>query len=303
LKQNAKGNLLWLNNQGIKGTLTDDERFRGGGVASSRIDVARSDTTGTNRDETVSSDKRNSWVAMSYDKLRGAAKQRSDNPNKLLNFQLMSRGIDPGSANYDAGIILGDKLLRFDMYEKGNSKVIDKDSTAALGDGEFKDLIQFKIGAVHFEAYIDSISDSSSPGLASSNDSGVLLPRYRPESYSREISVEFKMIATSPDHLAVKWQKMKKLMAISVPISGNGTVTTLTIGNLYNDLPVVCNNFECSWDGETNWEIHKDWQVPILTTCSLSFNVLTMKKDKFFAVDPTTALANWISDHEKHIGA
>ena len=111
------------------------------------------------------------------------------------------------------------------------------------------------------------------------------------------------MIATSPDHLAVKWQKMKKLMAISVPISGNGTVTTLTIGNLYNDLPVVCNNFECSWDGETNWEIHKDWQVPILTTCSLSFNVLTMKKEKFFAVDPTTALASWISDHEEHIGS
>ena len=303
LKQNAQGDLLWLNNQGMKGTLADDERFRGGGVASSRVDVAKSDTAGTNRDETVSTDKRNSWVAMSYDKLRGAAKERSDNPNKLLNFQLMSRGIAPGSANYDAGIILGDKLLRFAMYEKGNTNVIDKDSTATLGDGEFKDLIKFKIGAVHFEAYIDSISDSSSPGLASSNDSGVLLPRYRPESYSREISVEFKMIATSPDHLAVKWQKMKKLMAISVPISGNGTVTTLTIGNLYNDLPVVCNNFECSWDGETNWEIHKDWQVPILTTCSLSFNVLTMKKEKFFAVDPTTALANWISDHETHIGS
>lgn len=301
LKKSVETNTMWLNNQAINKTLTEDARFRGGGVASSRKDVATDDITTTgNRDETVSENISNSWVAMSYEKLRNAAKARSENPSKLLNFQLLSRGEDISQATYDKGIILGDKLLRFDMYEKGKTTV--KKSGDASADNEFEDLITFKIGSVHFEAYIDSISDSSSPGLASSNDSGVLLPRYRPESYSREISVEFKMIATNPDHLALKWEKMKKLMAISVPISGNGTVTTLTIGNLYNDLPVVCNNFECSWDGETNWEIHKDWQVPILTTCSLSFNVLTMRSSKFFAVNPQTALTNWTNDHKTHIG-
>jgi hypothetical protein len=297
----ASDNKAWLESQGkLYGDLSvnNNANLYGGGLASTRDDLSQANQK-NNIDYLGKGESyvegRSQWVTMNYEKLSAAAKLRNTNDTKLLNFQLMSRGVDVNNATYEKGIILGDELLRFNMYKKGKHSVVDGDP----GDGEFKDLIKFKIGDVHFEAYIDGISDSSSPGLATSNDSGVLLPRYRPESYSREISIEFKMIATNPDHLGVKWTKMKQLMKLSQPSGGNGTYTDLTVGDLYNELPVICTGFECGWDGETTWEIHDKFQVPIITTCSITFNVLTISKT--FAVNPDAGLSSWEAAQLKHV--
>jgi len=298
LKKSLDRNVLWLDNTGVNTSLTNDENLRGGGPASSRETIDGSS-------ELLKSDiaVKSNWVAMSYDKLRDAAKLRDTNPNKLLNFQLMSRGVSADDADYDIGIILGEQLLRHTMYGKGKNENVD----TPTGANQYKDLIKFKIGGIHFDAYITSISDSFAPGLATSNDTGVLLPRYRAESFEREISIEFKMLATNPEHLALKWQKLRRLVSIAQPVTGNAAVTSLTVGDIYRQLPVVCTGVETGWDEETTWEIHPGLQCPMLTNCSANFKVLsagiTYFNDggKADGDTPADGLNSWNEARNKHI--
>ena len=290
---------LWVDNTGINPVETTKENLRGGGPASSRQKI---DGSSPLLDNDISRGRAGgqNWVTMNYDKLKDAASKRSTSTTTLLNFQLMARGVDVDNAEYDRGIILGEDLLRYEMYQPGKSKVVDSVTDTSPTE-DFKDLITFKVGGVQFEAYIRSISDSSSPGLAATNDAGVLLPRYRPESYSREISVEFSMIATNPDHLSRKWTKLSQLMSVSQPIKGKGTVTKLTIGDLYKDLTCVCTGVEVGWDEETTWEIIDKFQVPIVTNVSITFNVLSGTRT--FDVDPNEGLKAWTKAQTDHIGS
>ena len=189
----------------------------------------------------------------------------------------------------------------------------DKFHDISAIDSRLADLEQEKQQLIALRAELQTskpappISDSFSPGLAGSNDTGVLLPRYQAESFEREISVEFKMFASSPQHLVNKWNKIRRLVAIAQPSEGQGTVTSLTIGDLYRDLPVVCTGVETGWDDETTWEIHPGLQAPMLTNCSATFKVLSAEITYFNngqstnGATPADGFSSWNTKRNKHI--
>ena len=90
-------------------------------------------------------------------------------------------------------------------------------------------------------------------------------------------------------------------------MTGNAAVTSLTVGDIYRQLPVVCTGVETGWDEETTWEIHPGLQCPMLTNCSANFKVLSAgityfnDGDKADGDTPADGLNSWNEARNKHI--
>lgn len=126
-------------------------------------------------------------------------------------------------------------------------------------DNDGIDLIRFKFNDITFRAYIDSISDSFSPGYNSEADQNRADPRYLYTSFERKINISFRVVyehASNPP-----WPKLKKLADFTTPGYSDGPWgqgVFVTIGKLYNNVPMLIDSLSYDWDNETPWSLKGD---------------------------------------------
>lgn len=151
----------------------------------------------------------------------------------------------------------------------GNGEII-------LSDFYFKQLIPGKgeVLTVEFPAHISTVNDSSSPGWRDSYDMGRADPKMFYGNMSRDISLNFYIIALDSNELKDNKDKMSKLGLMTYPVysSGlgfNGSHTRINIGNLVNCYGVI-TSLTYNWDNETPW-IDKQ---PIYCSVDMSIKVL-----------------------------
>jgi hypothetical protein len=157
-----------------------------------------------------------------------------------------------------------------------------------------KDLIKFRFESVGFSgtngrpiifrAYINSLSDSFSPGWNPSQDQGRADPKVLYSSFERSISLDFKVVVHSADEQHNVWDKLSALARNTYPVyagSGfHGQFIRVTIGDLYVKQYMYVNTLQYDWDQDTPWEITEGVQLPMYTNVNMSLTWVGTSKPK-----------------------
>jgi len=157
-----------------------------------------------------------------------------------------------------------------------------------------KDLIKFRfesVGfsgtngkAIIFRAYINSLSDSFSPGWNPSQDQGRADPKVLYSSFERSIGLDFKVVVHSADEQHNVWDKLSALARNTYPVyagSGfHGQFIRVTIGDLYVKQYMYVNTLQYDWDQDTPWEITEGVQLPMYTNVNMTLTWVGTSKPK-----------------------
>jgi len=171
-----------------------------------------------------------------------------------------------------------------------------------------------------FRATLGSLSDTFNPGWTNQTMIGRADPNYIYTGYTRDLSLDFTVYATSRDELKPIWRKLNALAGYTAPtytdsISLEGPWMRLTIGDLFFQVPVIMTSLSYTLvDGDTTWEINIEddpdmMQVPKKVAVSCGFNIigteLPQKKGRFYTLakyfdsqtdEPLKGNHNWLSD-------
>lgn len=178
---------------------------------------------------------------------------------------------------------------------------------------------------IAFRATLDSLSDNHNPNWQSVSMIGRADPNYIYTGYTRDISLNFTVYATSRDEMKPIWRKLNALAGYTAPqydsktIALKGPWMRITIGDLYYQQPAIITSLTYTLvDADTTWEINIEddptmMQLPHKVTVQISFNLITdhipEKGSKFYSLAkkydkdgrPTRGGHNWLSEFGTNI--
>ena len=176
-----------------------------------------------------------------------------------------------------------------------------------------------------FRSHITSLSDTFNPTWTPVNMIGRADPNYIYQNYSRDISMNFTVYATSRDEVQPIWRKLNALAGFTAPeyidsIAMKGPWMRITIGDLFVQQPVVLNSLSYTYDMDAPWEINIEadptmMQVPLKIDVQCGFNVITdyipQKTGRFYTLakqfsadaEPIRGSDNWLSDFKDNVDA
>ena len=169
-----------------------------------------------------------------------------------------------------------------------------------------KDLIKFRFSIVQptedqgtpilykhliFKAYLSEFTDNFNGDWNSWKYNGRAENFYTYNGFERDVSIGFKIAATSQQELQPIYTKMVELASVTAPTySGGGTMkgnfVKVTVGDYLANIPGIITNVSYSWNTEYPWDIAKKYspslnnpgqddkdtqQLPTVLDCSLSF--------------------------------
>lgn len=134
---------------------------------------------------------------------------------------------------------------------------------------------------IKFHAFIDSISDSFSPQWGEYMDMGRADPKFMFNQFTRNISIDFKIIALQRGDHEKNLDDMNILSAITYPVykSGvgfNGVYVKFYIGKFIQEIGLI-SSLTFTIDNESPWID----DIPIYINCSMDIRVIGDKKPKY----------------------
>jgi len=170
-----------------------------------------------------------------------------------------------------------------------------------------------------FRAAITGLSDSYTANWSPINMIGRADPNYHYTGYSRDVSLNFDIYATDRDEVKPIYRKLNALAGYTAPtynpnsIAMEGPWMRLTVGDLYQQQPVVLTSLSYTFAVDASWEINIEnddqmMQVPLKIGVQCSFNMISdylpKKGGRFYTLaknfdpngTPYEGNNNWLSD-------
>jgi hypothetical protein len=172
-----------------------------------------------------------------------------------------------------------------------------------------------------FRAIITNLGDSFQANWNPVQMIGRADPNYQYTGFSRDLSLDFTVIATDRDEVKPIWRKLNALAGYTAPIYDQSTIALkapwmrITIGDLFRQQPAILTSVSYTLqDSDTTWEINIEQdptmkQVPHKISVSCQFTIvsdyLPQNGGKFYTLadkfnkDTGTPLEgdhNWLSD-------
>ena len=120
----------------------------------------------------------------------------------------------------------------------------------------------FKSKIIAFRAFLDSFGDNYNANFNEIKYNGRPENLFSYESFSRSISVSFKIAAQTRHEMKPLYTRLNYLVSQTAPGFIGGRMTTpyirLTVGDWCKRVPGVINSVELSWQTEYSWEIKSD---------------------------------------------
>jgi hypothetical protein len=242
------------------------------------------------------------YFALSYGQIQKKANDRTTNTKDINNFgkDLLDGAQNPAQKTelktvYPLGGVFNTDVNSGNMtdyssvnlektYGYQSYRGLDRSNTTKatapdpVMNNDTRDIIDFIIGGIKFRAYIDNISDNFNPTWNETNDQGRADPKVMLASFTRSISVGFRVVATSRGDLRSVYDKLKRLARLTMPKYRGGGFTgdfvQLTIGNLYRAEYGYITGLSYDWDNETPWEIDAGIELPLYTNVQLDFTYI-----------------------------
>lgn len=195
----------------------------------------------------------------------------------------------------------GKKKINITNYTDIDEDRVDKlnaqpTSLEALdGAEEVRDLISLNFEIItpeqsmflYFRAYLDQFSDSYSADWGATKYIGRAEDFYTYNGFTRQVSIGFKVAASSRVELNPIYQKIATLASVTTPTYGGteskfmrGTIARVTVGDYLYKVPGIIESVDFTWQTDYPWEINMQGPegnedtmpvVPHLLDCSLSF--------------------------------
>jgi len=113
---------------------------------------------------------------------------------------------------------------------------------------------------LYWQAYVDNFSDQVGAEYDSFTYTGRGYPSYRYKGFTRSISLDFTIVATSPDQMLPIYTKLNELIQNLAPnYSSNGYIrgnfVKLTFGDYLNNVPGIINGFSINPIFEAGFDI------------------------------------------------
>ena len=140
---------------------------------------------------------------------------------------------------------------------------------------------------LYFRAYLDQFSDSHNADWGTTKYIGRADDFYTYNGYSRQVSLGFKIAASTRVEMDPLYQKMATLASATTPTYGGteskfmrGTIARVTVGDYLYKVPGIIDTVNFNWETNYPWEINMQGPernedpipvVPHLLDCSLSF--------------------------------
>lgn len=169
----------------------------------------------------------------------------------------------------------------------------------SVGGSSVRDLIKFRFEILspgklpvflYFRALLTSFDDNYNASWTDTNyiGRGDAVKTY--DGFSRDVSLGFKIVATTRAEMKPLYKKMVYLASATAPTYGEGgnfmkgTLARLTVGSYLYEVPGVINNVKYTWQENYPWEIamqnpenniDDDMQeLPHMMDCSVTFGVI-----------------------------
>ena len=115
--------------------------------------------------------------------------------------------------------------------------------------------------------------------------------------WGRSIALDFAVPVMSKSELNPIWGKLEELAKLTYPIYAKngftGTYCKVTIGDLYNGIPMYVQDLSYDWDNETPWELDDGQQVPLYTNVSMTLGWIGIQRPDYktaaFSFSPSTS--------------
>jgi hypothetical protein len=214
-----------------------------------------------------------------------------------------------------------------EAYENSNKEIPANDKTQDFikffltgpllqpGSNKSDDIIVFR-------ATINSLTDTFSPEWTPVNMIGRADPNYQYGGVSRDLSLDFTVIATDRDELQPIWRKLNALAGYTAPTYDTSTIAyrapwmRFTIGDLFRQQPAIITSLAYTLhDQETTWEtnierdptmVQSPHKVSVSLGLTLITNELPQKGGRFYTLtsnegftadgQTTAGSSNWLSD-------
>lgn len=171
-----------------------------------------------------------------------------------------------------------------------------------------------------FRAIINTLTDSFQANWNQVQMIGRADPNYQYTGFSRDLNLDFTIIATDRDEVKPIWRKLNALAGYTAPEYDKSTIALkapwmrITIGDLFVQQPAFLTGLSYTLqDSDTSWEINIEqdptmMQVPhkISVSCQITMvsDYIPQKNGKFYTLAKTfsksgkavTGNDNWLSD-------
>jgi hypothetical protein len=175
-----------------------------------------------------------------------------------------------------------------------------------------------------FRAILTGLDDSFSGNWSEVQMIGRADPNYQYTGYSRNLSVNFDVVATDRDELKSIYRKLNALAGYTTPTYNPNSIAMkapwmrITIGDLFLQTPVVMTSLGYTYATDHSWEINIEndpemFQVPHKVGVSCQFNIISnylpQQNGRFFGLakqfdkdgDPIQGNDNWLSDFKNNV--
>jgi len=169
-----------------------------------------------------------------------------------------------------------------------NSNSIHKSSFRESNPLGGDDLIDFRItvidprnpnnpgNSLQFRAYIDSFSDSYTADWKSQTYMGRAESFYKYNSFGRDMSLSFKIVADNKANLGIMYSQLNTLASSLAPTYTTfgymaGNLHQLTVGNYVSNQTGVMNSLSYEIMDDSPWEISPGIQLPMYIAVTIKF--------------------------------
>jgi hypothetical protein len=165
-----------------------------------------------------------------------------------------------------------------------------------VGASSVRDLVKFRFEVIapgqtprflYFRALLENLDDSYTGRWSDTNyvGRGDAVRTY--EGFSRDVSLSFKIVATTRDEMKPLYKKMAYLASTTAPTYGEGgsfmkgTLVRLTVGSYLYEVAGTMNSVKYNWKENYPWEIamqnpdlnidDDQQELPQIMDCSINF--------------------------------
>ena len=140
---------------------------------------------------------------------------------------------------------------------------------------------------LYFRAHLEQFSDSFNGDWGSTKYIGRAEDFYTYNGFSRQVSIGFKIAATSRPEMEPMYSKISTLASATAPTYGGsaspfmrGTLVRVTIGDYLSRVPGIIDSIDFNWQTDYPWEINAPLPngeednmliVPHVLDCNISF--------------------------------
>lgn len=220
--------------------------------------------------------------------------------NKGTNASLKQKG--PSNPEYKTSSYEAGSDIEGDKFNKAKSRLLNTSTRNAKPDNDqlFKFYLNFidpdspgSNNYLYWQAYVENFNDSIGAEYDSYNYVGRGYPLYKYKGFTRQIGLDFTIVANSTDEIIPIYKKLNTLIQRMAPDYSNegylrGSFVRLTFGDYLSNVPCILNGFSISPIFDAGFDITEGKQLAkAISVSGFNFTPIADNRNRLISSNST----------------